>query len=82
MTIRLNRRQAATAVAGLGLAARDARAQREKTLVVGMPTVIRHLNPAIQASPVNQVGAQLFASLVRFDRDWTPQPYLAESWTW
>lgn len=55
---------------------------QEKTLIVGMPSVLRHLNPAIQASPVNQVGAQIFASLVRFDKDWTPQPYLAESWTW
>jgi peptide/nickel transport system substrate-binding protein len=55
---------------------------QDKTLIVGMPSVLRHLNPAIQASPVNQVGAQIFASLVRFDKDWTPQPYLAESWTW
>ncbi|MBL8334271.1 MAG: hypothetical protein JNM08_14265, partial [Rubrivivax sp.] len=60
MTLHLNRREAASALLGVGLS-EGARAQREKTLVVGMPTVIRHLNPAIQASPVNQVGAQIFA---------------------
>lgn len=81
MSIVFNRRQAAAALVSLGLAD-SSMAQSEKTLVVGMPSVIRHLNPAIQASPVNQVGAQLFASLVRFDQDWSPQPYLAESWTW
>ncbi len=53
----------------------------DKTLVVGIPSIIRHLNPAIQAAPVNLVGAQLFASPLRFDKDWNPQPYLAESWT-
>ena len=25
-------------------------------------------------------GAQLFAAPLRYDTDWTPQPYLAESW--
>ncbi|MFM9148068.1 MAG: ABC transporter substrate-binding protein, partial [Verrucomicrobiota bacterium] len=68
-------------VAFIGGLAAPANAQ-EKTLIVGMPSTLRHLNPAIQASPVNQVGAQIFASLVRYDKDWTPQPYLAESWTW
>ena len=53
----------------------------DKTLVVGLPSILRHLNHAIQAAPVNLVGAQIFASPVRFDKDWTPQPYLAESWT-
>ena len=53
----------------------------EKTLLVGMPSVMRHLNPAIQAAPVNLVGAQIFASPLRYDKDWNPQPYLAESWT-
>lgn len=82
MTLQLNRRQAASALFGLGLAD-GSLAQgtaRDKTLVVGMPSIIRHLNPAIQAAPVNLVGAQLFASPLRFDRDWSPQPYLAESW--
>ena len=81
MTLHLNRRQAASALLGMGLAD-GSLAQGEKTLIVGTPVTLRHLNPAIQASPVNQVGAQIFASLVRFDSDWTPQPYLAQSWTW
>jgi peptide/nickel transport system substrate-binding protein len=47
-----------------------------------MGSVVRHLNPAVQAAPVNTVGVQIFAGLVRFDSGWEPQPYLAESWTW
>ena len=52
-----------------------------KTLVVGTASVLRHVNPALQAAPVNQVGAQIFASPLRFDKDWNPQPYLAQSWS-
>ena len=26
-------------------------------------------------------GTQLFAAPLRYDEDWTPQPYLAESWS-
>ena len=55
-------------------------AAQNKTLVVGLQSVIRHLNPAIQAAPVNLLGAQIFASPLRFDKDWQAQPYLAESW--
>lgn len=73
------RRDLAPLLAGLGLADL-APAQGGKTLVVGMPSIVRHLNPAIQAAPVNLVGAQIFASPLRFDRDWTAQPYLAKSW--
>lgn len=29
-----------------------------------------------------RAGAQLFAAPLRYDEDWTPQPYLAESWAW
>jgi peptide/nickel transport system substrate-binding protein len=57
-------------------------AEPRRTLVVGMGSVVRHLNPAVQAAPVNTVGVQIFAGLVRFDSGWEPQPYLAESWTW
>jgi peptide/nickel transport system substrate-binding protein len=52
-----------------------------QTLVIGMASVLRHVNPALQAAPVNQVGAQIFASPLRFDKDWNPQPYLAQSWS-
>ncbi len=57
-------------------------AQGMKTLVVGMGSVVRHVNHAVQAAPVNSVGVQIFASPVRFDSSWEPQPYLAESWLW
>lgn len=41
----------------------------------------RHLNNALQASLATGLTAtQVFASPLRFDRDWKPQPYLAESW--
>ena len=77
------RRAAAGLAAALALAAAlgaQAQPATGKTLVVGLPSILRHLNPAIQAAPVNLVGAQLFASPLRFDKDWNPQPYLAESW--
>ncbi len=45
---------------------------------IGTP---RHLNPAlISGSATAIVGAQIFASPLRYDENWNPQPYLAESW--
>lgn len=53
------------------------------TLVLGTSNVPRHLNPAVQSGVATATpGAQLFASPLRFDGDWNPQPYLAESWEW
>jgi peptide/nickel transport system substrate-binding protein len=41
----------------------------------------RHLNPAlVSGSATAVIGAQIFASPLRYDKDWSPQPYLAESW--
>ncbi len=41
----------------------------------------RHLNPAVQSGAATGVpGTQIFASPLRFDGDWKPHPYLAESW--
>ena len=41
----------------------------------------RHFNPAlISGSSTAIVGAQIFASPLRYDDDWNPQPYLAKSW--
>ncbi|MBX3641729.1 MAG: ABC transporter substrate-binding protein [Rubrivivax sp.] len=80
--IQFTRREALQPLLAALLAPAGALAQRgDKTLVVALPSILRQLNPAIQAAPVNLVGAQIFASPLRFDRDWTPQPYLAESWT-
>ena len=42
----------------------------------------RHLNPAVQSGiDTGAPGAQLFATPLRFDENWNPQPYLAESWS-
>lgn len=51
------------------------------TLVIGMRDTPRHLNPAVQSGiATGQPGTQLFASLLRYDENWTPHPYLAKSW--
>ncbi|GIT73252.1 MAG: hypothetical protein Ct9H300mP28_30660 [Pseudomonadota bacterium] len=41
----------------------------------------QHLNPAVQSGiATGEPGAQLFATPLRFDENWNPQPYLAKSW--
>ena len=51
------------------------------TLVIASTQVPRHLNPAVQSGTATAVpGTQIFASPIRYTDDWTPQPYLAESW--
>ena len=51
------------------------------TLVIGTPATPRHLNPAVQSGTATAVpGTQIFATPLRFDENWNPQPYLAESW--
>lgn len=51
------------------------------TLVIGSTQVPRHLNGAVQSGTATALpSSQLFASLLRYDADWKPQPYLAESW--
>ena len=73
---------AATAVAAL--VASGAKAQEPKrggTLTMALQQTPRHLNPAVQSgTATGQPGTQLFASLLRYDEGWEPQPYLAESW--
>lgn len=55
--------------------------KRGGTLVTAIGTDVRTLNSAVQAGIATGFpGAQLFASPLRYDNDWTPQPYLAESW--
>ena len=85
----LGRRHAASQLAavtlgvGTGLApTRRAHAQGNNTLVVGMATHPPHLNSAIASGVATGIpGAQLFASPLRFEDDWTPRPYLAQSWS-
>lgn len=41
----------------------------------------RHLNPAVQSGIATAMpGTQIFASLLKYDENWQPHPYLAESW--
>jgi len=52
------------------------------TLVVGIAAVPRHLNSAVQSGVATGIpAAQIFASPLRFDHGWNPEPYLAESWS-
>jgi peptide/nickel transport system substrate-binding protein len=53
------------------------------TLVVGVFQAPRHLNGGVQSGMATALpSSQLFASLLRYDDKWNPQPYLAESWKW
>ena len=55
--------------------------QQGGTLVIGSTQTPRHLNPSVQSGTVTAVpGAQIFASPLRYDENWNPHPYLAESW--
>lgn len=52
------------------------------TMVVGFGSVPRHLNSAVQSGTATGIpAAQIFASPLRFDKDWNPEPYLAETWS-
>ncbi len=54
---------------------------RGGTLITALGTNVRNLNPAVQSGIVTGFpGTQLFAAPLRYDENWTPQPYLAESW--
>lgn len=74
---------AAAALSAFGLSGALAQEtpQRGGTLVAALTQTPRVLNPAVQSGIVTGlVGTQLFAAPLRYDEDWTPQPYLAESW--
>ncbi|MGB1034477.1 MAG: ABC transporter substrate-binding protein [Primorskyibacter sp.] len=72
----------ATAVAALVATSAAADApKRGGTLTMALQQTPRHLNPAVQSgTATGQPGTQLFASLLRYDEGWDPQPYLAQSW--
>jgi len=72
----------AAASAAIALpAGQGAFAQASKEQLVIGHTTFRHLNPAIQSGQATAVpGTQIFASLIRIDENFAPQPYLAESW--
>ena len=82
-TITFRRRAlAALALAGAlaGLAATPLQAQAQEpqrggTLIVGSTQVPRHLNGAVQSGIATAMpSTQLFASPLRFDDHWKPQP--------
>ena len=59
-----------------------AQAAKGGVLVIGSTQVPRHLNAAVQSGVATMLpAAQLFASPIRLDKNWKPQPYLAERWT-
>lgn len=58
-----------------------AQAAKGGVLVIGSTQRPRHLNSAVQSGIATMMpAAQLFASLIRMDANWKPQPYLAERW--
>lgn len=51
------------------------------TLVVASTQVPRHLNGAVQSGVATAMpSTQIFASLLRYDDEWNPEPYLAKRW--
>ncbi len=71
---------AATAALPLTSTAQET-GRRGGTLVVATVGTPRHLNGAVQSGWATGIpSTQLFASPLRFDDKWNPQPYLAESW--
>lgn len=70
------------AVMGVSSATAD-QPKKGGTLVMGAYSAPRHLNGAVQSGMATGLpSTQLFASLLRYDEQWNPQPYLAESWEW
>jgi peptide/nickel transport system substrate-binding protein len=68
----------ATLSGGLALAAEG---KPGGTLVVALNHAPRHFNGAVQSGIATMFSSsQLFASPIFMDKDWKPQPYLAESW--
>jgi peptide/nickel transport system substrate-binding protein len=50
-------------------------------LVIATTQVPRHFNGAVQSGLATAMPtAQIFASPLRYDDNWNPQPYLAQSW--
>ena len=62
---------------------RSSTAQTAETnsVVIGTTQVPRHFNGAVQSGVATAMpSAQIFASPLRYDDNWNPQPYLAQSW--
>jgi peptide/nickel transport system substrate-binding protein len=65
----------------LACASPRAHAQAAPPVVIGTSQVPRHFNGAIQSGVATaMISTQVFASPLRYDENWNPQPYLAQSW--
>lgn len=70
----------AAVIAASALSTAPLRAEGGTLVIVGNQ-VPRHLNGAVQSGIATALpSTQIFASPLRYDTDWTPQPYLAQSW--
>jgi peptide/nickel transport system substrate-binding protein len=71
----------AVAFAASGANVMRASAADGGTLVVATSQVPRHFNGAVQSGLATAMAStQIFASPLRYDDNWKPKPYLAESW--
>lgn len=65
-----------------GMARASGTPRRGGTLVMAGNLSLRHFNGAIQSGVATNIpSSQIFASPLRFDAEWKPQPYLAQSWS-
>jgi len=72
---------AAAAAFPIGVRAQAPDPRRGGTLVMLGGGTTRHVNGALQSGTAAGVAStQIFASPLRFDANWNPQPYLAERW--
>ncbi|MEM7524315.1 MAG: ABC transporter substrate-binding protein, partial [Pseudomonadota bacterium] len=72
---------AAASIAAAAAAPALAAGHAGGTLVIASTQVPRHLNGAVQSGTATAVpSTQIFASPLRYDENWEPEPYLAESW--
>ncbi|MEG9862804.1 MAG: ABC transporter substrate-binding protein [Parvularculales bacterium] len=73
---------AASSLIYLYTATDDGAGKQGGTLIWAVQNTPRHLNPAVQSGiATGEPGTQIFAAPLRYDEDWTPQPYLAEDWS-
>ena len=71
----------AVTLAASGTQAWRASAADGGTLVMATSQVPRHFNGAVQSGLATAMpSTQIFASPLRYDDNWNPKPYLAESW--
>ena len=68
-------------LAAAALRALPARAGDGGTVVIATTQAPRHFNGAVQSGLATALpSTQIFASPLRYDDNWNPKPYLAESW--